>query len=337
MNTVTSHVIDKIAQGYRAAQVLFVAVRLGLFDALGKRSMTAAQLAKALQADQRAIRMLSDALVSLGILVKRGPAYANSCLSQSFLLANSPASQQALIVHNAALYERWARLFDAVKTGRPVPPDVEDQRLRRDALAFSRAMAASGSIQAAETAAKIDLQSAQRMLDIGGGPGVYAIAFARRWPELHVTVIDCAEAIAVARDNVKKAKLAAQITTLIGDAFEADLGGPYDFVLLSNVVHQYCPEWNMRLIERAAQALAPGGKLAVKDFVLRNSRTGPVGASLFAINMLVNTPGGDCYSGKEIRDWMRRAGLRPVGTVRLRYPSVVVLGRKPQLTVENGG
>lgn len=337
MNTVRSHLIDKIAQGYRAAQVLFVAVRLGLFDALGKRSMTAVQLAKALRADQRAIRMLSDALVSLGILVKRGAAYANSRLSESFLLKNSPTSQQALIIHNAALYERWACLFDAVKTGTPVPSEVEDRRLRRDVLAFSRAMAASGSIQAAETAAKIDLRSAKRMLDIGGGPGVYAIAFARRWPKLHVTVLDCAEAIALARENIKKAKLAGQVTTLIGDAFEVDLGGPYDFILLSNVVHQYGPESNMRLIERAAQALAPGGRLAVKDFVLRNNRTGPVGASLFGINMLVNTPRGDCYSGKEIRDWMRSVGLRPSGTVRLRYPSVVVLGRKPQLTVENGG
>lgn len=329
MKTVTAHAIDKIAQGYRAAQVLFVAVRLGLFDAIGKRSMTAVQLAKALEADQRAIRMLSDALVSLGLLLKRGSAYANSQLSRSFLLKNSPTSQQALLVHNAALYERWACLFDAVKTGRPVPPDVGDQRLRRDAMAFSRAMAASGSIQAEETAAKIDLQGAQRMLDIGGGPGVYAIAFARRWPKLHLTVVDCAEAIAVARENIKKSKLTDQITTRVGDAFEADLGGSYDFILLSNVVHQYCPEWNMRLIKRAAQALAPGGKLAVKDFVLRNNRTGPVGASLFAINMLVNTPRGDCYSGKEIRDWMRGAGLRPAGTIRLRYPSAVVLGRKP--------
>jgi len=337
MNNVTSHAIDKIAQGYRAAQVLFVAVRLGLFDAIGKRSMTAAQLAKTLKADQRAIRMLSDALVSLGLLLKRGPGYANSRLSMSFLLKNSPASQQALLVHNAALYERWACLFDAVKTGRPVPPHVGDQRLRRDAIAFSRAMAASGSIQADETASKIDLRGARRMLDIGGGPGVYAIAFAQRWPKLRVTVVDCAEAIAVACENIKKAKLAGRITTLVGDAFEVDLGESYDFVLLSNVVHQYCPEWNMRLIRRAAQTLAPGGRLAIKDFILRNNRTGPVGASLFAINMLVNTPRGDCYSVKEIRDWMRGAGLRPEGTVRLRHPSAVVLGRKPQLTVENGG
>lgn len=328
MNQASPNPISTIANGYRSSQVLFTAVRLGVFDALDKKPMNAVHLAKAVGADKRAIRMLADALVALGLLLKKRQTYANSRLAQTFLIQRSSVSQTPLILHNACLYERWACLYHTVKTGKPAPPNVPDLPVQMDASHFARAMEASAITQAPETIEKIDLRGVQTMLDIGGGPAIYAIAFARRWPSLHVTVVDCPEAIAVANANIRKAQLEHRIRTLAGDAFKLDLGGPYQFIFISNVVHQYPPELNRRLIARAAAVLAPRGKIAVKDFILNSGRKGPVGASLFAINMLVNTPKGDCYTIEQIRSWMRRAGLTPTGTIRLADPSRVVIGRK---------
>jgi hypothetical protein len=50
----------------------------------------------------------------------------------------------------------------------------------------------------------------------------------------------------------------------------------------------------------------------VREFVLDEDRTTPAEASLFSINMLVNTEAGRSFSYGEIAGWMRAAGLREI-------------------------
>jgi len=320
--------LDQIAGGYRGSQVLFTAVRLGIFDALGIRKMPAEKLAVRLATDLRATRILCDSLVPLGLLTKHGRRYANTPLALEFLLPGAPRSQTALLWHGARLYERWGHLFDVVKTGRPVPRERASVGQGEEEHAFARAMASSAALGARETAARLDLRHVRTLLDIGGGPGVYAIEFARRQPGLKAVVFDSAKTLEVARANIAKAGLSQRVSVQAGDAFKDDLGGPYDIVLLSNIVHVYSEEENRRLVARGAQALAPGGRICIKDFILDPRRTGPTKASLFAVNMLVNTDGGDCYTVAEMKGWLRRAGLKFAGSIKLTPPAQLVLGRR---------
>ena len=313
--------LDQIANGYRASQILFTAARVGLFAALGCEAISAQRLAKKLQTDLRATRIVCDALAAIGLLSKRPGGYANTGLARELLLPEAPRSQYALMLHGAALYERWGQLPQILKTGRPAPHGG-------DARSFAQAMASSAALSAPETAAAVNLSGARSMLDIGGGPGIYAIEFARHWRQLRAVIFDGADTVKVARENIACAGLADRISVKPGDAFRDDLGTGYDFILLSNIVHVYSPEDNRRLIKRAAQALAPGGRLGIKDFILDPGRTGPAKGSLFAVNMLVNTDGGDCYTVAEMQQWLRHAGLRPAGTVKLKPPSQLVLGRR---------
>lgn len=323
MSDRAAELLDQVANGYRGAQVLFTAAELGLFAALGRQKLSASQLSRRLGLDPRGTRIVCDALVALGLLRKLAGRYANTAWAQRLLLPDAVQSQHGLLLHGALLYRRWASLPEVLRTGRPVPH-------RTDARAFAAAMASSAALGAAETAAAVDLSGARSMLDIGGGPGLYGIAFARRWPGLRVVVFDQPETAAVAHDYIAQAGLQSRVSVRAGDAFRDDLGRGFDFVLLSNVVHSYSAAENQKLIRRAARALAPGGRLGVKDFILTPGRTGPVWASLFAVNMLINTPGGDCYTAAEIRAWFRAAGLRPAGMVRLRASSHLLLARRPR-------
>jgi predicted O-methyltransferase YrrM len=272
---------------------------------------------------------MCDALAALGLLHKHGQVYCNSALAREFLLTGAPGSQVDLLLHGANLYERWAKLADVVKTGQPAKRDIGNKDDRRcEARAFALAMASSGRLGARETAAKLDLSGVRRLLDIGGGPGLYAIEFARRAPRLQAVVFDNSDTLAVARAFIKRAGLASRVTVRAGDALVDDLGGPYDFVFISNVVHSLSPEQNQRLIDRAATALTPGGRVCVKDFFLSPRRTRPLRAALFAVNMLVGTEGGDCYTLAEIKSWLCQAGLACERQVRLTSPSRLVIGRK---------
>lgn len=325
-----------MVQGYREGQILFTAVRLGVFDALAKEPAGADALAARLDSDPRGTRILCDALAALGVLAKEGSGtYRCSPAAEEYLLYASPTTKVPMLLHGAKLYERWAGLFDAVKTGTPVPDERIDPRLWGDEAGFARAMGAIGRESAVQTGDALEhlgllgaRGSARTLLDVGGGPAVYALEMVRRSPGLHATVFDRPDTLEVARTNVEEAGLAERVSLRPGEAFEDDLGGPYDLVFTSNFLHIFGPEANRRLVRRAAEALAPGGHLAVKDFLLDPGRTTPQGAALFAVNMLVGTEAGDSYSLDEVHGWFREAGLEPGETVDLTPQSRLTVGRK---------
>jgi predicted O-methyltransferase YrrM len=143
-----------------------------------------------------------------------------------------------------------------------------------------------------------------------------------------VTVIDDAETLEVARENCARAGLQDRILLEPGDAFTDDLGTGYELVFLSNLLHIYSAAENRLLISRAAAAVAPTGRICIKDFLLDPTRTSPRGAALFSVNMLVSTTSGDCYTLQEIEGWLGKAGFFVEETLNLARYSRLVLGKR---------
>jgi precorrin-6B methylase 2 len=320
--------LDDLLQGYRASQVIMTAERLGLFTILGTGSKTLDELTSVIHASHRGLRMLCDALTTLGFLEKQGTTYANSALSCEFLLPEVATSQNALVRHAARLYERWGFLHDAVLSGKPVNNASQSVGLQGNEEDFALAMASSGAIQAVETARRLDLSTAQTLLDLGGGPASYAIEFVRRNPKLTAVVFDSERTLKVAQARIKAAGLSARIQVRAGDIFKSDWGGPYDVVFVSNVVHVFSGEYNQMLTRKAASNLTSQGRMCIKDFVVQADHAGPEWASLFALNMLINTAEGDCYSSQEIRQWFHAADLVFVEEMELAPPSRLLIARK---------
>jgi ubiquinone/menaquinone biosynthesis C-methylase UbiE len=181
---------------------------------------------------------------------------------------------------------------------------------------------------AGETSAAIDLSAARRMLDIGGGPGVYAIEFARRNPRLQVVILDNQETLDVARRNVERAGLEQRVTFAAGDALADEPADGFDFILLSNLLHSFAAGDNAALVGRCGGWLRPGGRLCVKDFILEGDRTAPAAAALFAVNMLVNTEEGNCYTAEEIEGWLAAAGFGDLNLIELTPPNRMIMGTK---------
>ncbi len=330
--------LDDLASGYQGAAVLFAAVRLDLFNRLADAPRSAQDLAGDLEADPRGVRILLDACAALGLLDKAGDTFRPSEIARAHLLSHSPRPRGARLRHGVRQYQRWGRLVDSVMSGEPVPDEVLEEAMPHhgvphDAAAFARAMADVGRESADKTwdalEAAGELDGVKTALDVGGGPGIYAIDLARRLPGARVTVMDRAETLEVAREYVSEASLGDRITLLAGDAFTDPMGGPYDLVLASNLVHIFAPEDAARLVARAAATLAPGGRLVVKDFLLDDDRTAPVGGALFAVNMLVATEGGDAYTAETVGGWMEAAGLEVAGLHDLTAQSRLLVARNP--------
>jgi SAM-dependent methyltransferase len=175
---------------------------------------------------------------------------------------------------------------------------------------FSWAMHHRSLDVAPKIAARINLRGAWTLLDLGGGPGTYALAFLKQNPTLKATVCDRAPALAVAREIAATMPHGKRLSYLPLDFVTKVIPGRYDAIWFSNVLHIYSPEENQRLFGKMAKALAPGGRLLIQDAFLHDAHgLHPQEASLFAVTMLLFTDQGNTYSVRDTTAWLERAGF----------------------------
>jgi len=318
--------LDALAQGYQNAFILLTANHLGLFRALRDGPRAAADLAAELQVDARALELVLLALAAEAVLVRTGDRFGLAADCAPLLLPDGAQSQAAIYEHHFHLIARWAQLPAVVGTGRPAPRG-RGGRDPAELRAFICGMADISRASSEEVAAKINLAPYRRLLDLGGGPGTAALTFARRHPDLTCTVYDLPEVVAIAREEIARAGLAARVGTVAGDYFTDELGEGYDCVYVSNIIHSLGPDGIAALFAKARRALVPGGTLMVKDFYLDDSRTRPASAARFAVNMLVGTEAGRSYTWTETKRLLAEAGFGEIRAVEVATASGVLMGR----------
>jgi cyclopropane fatty-acyl-phospholipid synthase-like methyltransferase len=175
-------------------------------------------------------------------------------------------------------------------------------------------------------AKRLQLEGVKDLLDLGGGAGTNAIAFCTTYPEMRATVFDLPATLKIAERQVNAAGLQKRILLLPGDFNRDSLGGLYEAVLMSDVLHYQGLEQNAALVKKTFNHLKSAGRLVIKDRFLEESRTSPAWVAAFAVHILVNTEKGRCYTTAEAIGWMKDAGFVSVAEVeRL----AVVQGVKP--------
>ena len=299
--------------GYRLPRILLTALRLDLFSRIGNRRWTIPQLAQELAVSERGLSLLCRNLAMAGLLKKSGTVYRNSPLAATALNARHAAYRRDYLDLIASHWKDWCRLEESVRTGRPLDhdePEEPDYRRR-----FTWAMHYRTLETAPKIAAQVDLTGASTLLDLGGGPGTYAMAFLAKNPRLRATVGDRPAALEVAKEIAATHRAGKRLSYLPIDLTKEPITGTYDVIWYSNVLHIYSPKTNRAVFRRALAALNPGGRLLIQDAFLHD-REGlfPEEASLFGISMLLFTDEGDTYTAAETTAWLKEAGF---GRVRV--------------------
>jgi SAM-dependent methyltransferase len=305
--------LARINGGYAEARILHAAVTLGLFDRLDAAGRTAAAIADAAGTNVRATELLLNALVAMRLARKDGDRFKETEVGKTYLTAASPTSYTGFVKFDAALWPLWGNLAETVRTGKPARDPDMFQSTAEDTARFIDAMASIVSARgdARVLAETLDLRGVGRLLDVGAGPGTYAIELCRRHPELRVTLFDLPGTLAVTRRHVDTSGVGDRIELVPGDYLRDPLPGGYDMVFLSNIVHGEDEATNRGLMRKIHGALAPGGRVLIKDHVTDESGTSPAPAAIFSVAMLLFTRGRD-YAFAEIRDWLTAAGFARV-------------------------
>jgi SAM-dependent methyltransferase len=303
--------------GMILARVVIAATRLGVFEALRARRLSAAEVAAACGADPYALRKLLDALVSSDYLRFRKGRYGLAPSSRKWLLRDSPTSLRDAILYEALEWEWLTHLDEFVLSGKPL--DFHMTMRSEEWALYQRGMRALASVGAGELARRVPLpKRARAMIDIGGSHGYYAVAFCRRRRGLHATILDLPQAVEHAAPLLARERMGERVAHRVGDARTAELGSScYDLVLISQLVHHFDDATNRDLVGRAARSLRPGGLLVILEQV-RREQPGEGGhvSSLLDLYFAFTSSAGT-WSLDEIGAWQEGAGLLPLPPLRL--------------------
>jgi ubiquinone/menaquinone biosynthesis C-methylase UbiE len=323
----------QMAWGYAPPLIIGAAVRHGLFDALATQPRTAAELAEQTRTSPRGVRSIANALVALGLLAKRDNRYALTPESDAFLVSTKPSFQGGLFKHiDTQLIPKWLHINEVVRTGRP-PAAVNQQGPGSEffeqfvedifPMSYAAARTLGQSLNLATSTAPL------RVLDLAAGSGVWGIALAQQSPHVRVTAVDWPAVIPVTRRVATKHGVADRFTYVEGDLQSADFGRDHNLATLGHILHSEGEPRSRALLKKTFQALAPGGTIAIAEFLSNDDRSGPANAAIFAVNMLVNTDEGDTFTLPEISAWLQDAGFTKPRTLDAPGPSPLILATRP--------
>jgi predicted O-methyltransferase YrrM len=311
---------------YWETKILLTAVKLDVFSAVDTRPKSARDIAERVGADASMLGILLNALVAMKLLTKDGELFGNSSTALTHLVRHSTQYVGHLLLLHDAEWNNWGRLEETIRTGRRM---VDRHVFETDPELGSNVLTVLNRIgqqSGPDLARRLNLMGKERILDLGGGAGTNAIAFCHVYPELVATVFDLPATLRLTEKTVKEAGLESRIRLLPGDFNSDPLGGPYDLVLMSDILHYQTFQMNRQVVGKVFASLASGGRLVIKDRFLEESGAGPAWTTAFAVHILVNTQHGGCYRASDAMQWMTDAGFVSVTELE---KTAVVQGVKP--------
>ncbi|MDR0280877.1 MAG: methyltransferase domain-containing protein [Paucimonas sp.] len=247
------------------ADALHLALECGLFDQL-QEFAAPHEVAGALCLDHANTGYLLELLWSMNLLQRDvRQRYRNTPLAADYLRQDAPTyCGDALLFRHKVMRQTGEQLGDLLRNGSTAPPALSDAIRRGWANAArvqiaqeQRAVTAGVACALLETLP--EYPRLERILDLGGGPGLVAVALARRLPALRGVVFEYPECAAVAADNIAAAALDTRLQAVGGDLDQDDFGEGYDLIWCSSVLHfvKDLPA----VLDRLHAALKPGGVL----------------------------------------------------------------------------
>ncbi len=286
------------------------AIDLHVHDSFDEQR-TAQDFSDEIHVDSELIEKFLNALTAIGLLEKNGFTYSNSPLASTYLVNNKPFFVGNILkLMYQSLTQRWDNLGQALKDGRFQTNSV-GHSFDRDFTASVAQWALSGGLHRTVEimAALPEFYNARRLLDIGGGHGLYAIAFSQENPELKSVVLDLAQVIENADKYIAQYEMQGRVSTLAGDYVTDDWGGMYDIIFASDVFFR-AKEHMAPIVRKIRDSLNKGGVFVSKHQKMDETLTSPVQTVFHDLLLFLMRPfPPHTYTTEEFADLFREGGF----------------------------
>ena len=322
--------------GLYAVDLLTAAVvHLDFFTWLAKNPSDAAAIGAHFGTAARPTDVMLTLFTANGFITSRGGIFHVTALGREHLTADSPWN---LAPYYASLKDRPIAndFLTVLQTDKPANwGSVKDaldwhQAMETDAFAnsFTAAMDCRGLYLGQALATRLDLRGSTRLLDIGGGSGIYACSLVAHHPHLHATVFDQRPVDQIAAKLIAQRGFSDRVRVLAGDMFKDPLPNDCDVHLYSNVLHDWGVPEVRQLVAASFGALKPGGVLIIHDAFINADKSGPLPVAAYSA-LLMHSTQGKCYSTAEYEEFLVTAGFGEFQFQTTAADRGVMTARKP--------
>ncbi|MFA0965055.1 methyltransferase [Roseivirga sp. BDSF3-8] len=332
--------ILQVGLGFWASKTLLSAVKLGLFDYLNDKKITAPVIGGALGIHKSYLYDWLDALASCGFLHREGKGkdavYFNTVDTRAYLTKDSQSYIGGFLeMANDREYRFWADLEEGLQTGKPqneikytgkesFAAIYEDKdRLKN----FADAM---GSIQVENfmaLAEQYDFSPYKKVADIGGSGGLLSALLAKKHDHLQLTSFDLPDLAPIVQETIEKYGVADQVSIAKGNFWTDDFPEA-EVYTMGNLLNSFSLKNKKRLIRKAYNGLPEGGALIVVEMLLDNDRIENSLGLLMSLNMLIESDGGFSYSYGQFEEWIYEAGFKRIEYMNLTGPTSAAIAYK---------
>jgi SAM-dependent methyltransferase len=327
--------ILQLGFGFWGSKTLLSAVELGVFSALAGTSTELEPLRAQLGLHPRSAQDFLDALVALGMLERHDGRYTNTPATEAYLDQAKPSYLGGILeMANTRLYRFWADLTQGLRTGLPQNetktggsffPELyaDPARLQE----FARAMTALSMGSIIAIGEQFPWNDYHSIADIGCAEGALPAHLARRHPHLTGIGLDLPPLAPIFNQHAAAAGLSDRLQFVAGD-FLTDELPPADVLVFGHILHDWGLDTKRQLLDKAYQALPPGGAIICYDTIIDDDRRHNSFGLLMSLNMLIEVPDGFDYTGAQCQHWLRQAGFHHTRVQHLTGPESMVIGIK---------
>jgi ubiquinone/menaquinone biosynthesis C-methylase UbiE len=325
--------IMQLSWGYAPPLIIEAAVKHRFFDLLDASPKTDHQLAQEAGVSLRGVKAICNALVGLRLLDRDGELYKLTPESATFLVSHKPAYYGTFFRHiSTQLIPKWLALDKTVRTGRSVATVNAEKKGAAFfgkfvesifPLSYPAAKALGEHLRISKATKRVNV------LDLAAGSGVWGVALAEQSPHVHLSAVDWPTVLPVTEKMARRHGVGDRLTIIPGDLLKVRFGKNHQVATLGHILHSEGRARSRKLLQKTFDALAPGGTIAIMEFLVNPQRSEPLVSLLFAVNMLVNTEEGDTFSFEEISGWLREAGFTNPRLLKVQAVSPLVLATKP--------
>ena len=329
---ISSEPLDRIRKDCEALHILFTAFEFDLFNLL-EEPKTANQISGEIETNPYLTEKFLNALVALQLLSKHDNKYTNTKLASTFLVNSSPFYQGNLLRLSAKGSDNGSKMSSILKG----EIQKENDGRFEDVFdpSFILAMA-EGSMRGSlhrtvkEVSTFPEFQRARKLLDLGGGHGLYAITFSQINPNLEAVLFDLPHVTEVAKEFIAKYEMEERVAIIGGNFLEDDIGNGYDIIFVSDVFYRK-KDVLMSILKKIHDALNDNGSIVLKHWLLNDDRTGPLVSVLFDLKLSLRGDRHYIYTENEYIELLQEVGLSSIRTLNISSsssPSVIITGKK---------
>ncbi len=317
---------------FARASLLRTALELDIFTHLHEGQNTVEKINRILGGGLRSTRILLDALVGIGLLGKTRGNYKLSPESKTFLVKGELNYLGHFLLGDRQMDKYWEYLPNCLRKGKPISemldPELRNEFFKHLVKTLFPVSFASGVILGKKLGVGKSLKKL-KILDLGCGAAPWSLAFALADSNSNVVAVDFPEILEIAQAHAKRFHVTSQFEFRAGDFHQVEWERQsYDIIFLGHICHGEGEMGTRKLIKRAFEALKPGGRLLIAEYVANDLRTGPEIPLMFGLVMLLFTEHGDIFSVKELKRWLNLAGFKKVSAQAVQFPVTVVVGVK---------